>query len=70
MQSPPNAVAPWFVEEVRKELEKKLGADQVHEAGLRVYTTLDLDLQMVANRAVLDEGWRPMSEGMDGAAIC
>lgn len=54
VQSPPNAVAPWFVEEVRKELEKKLGADQVHEAGLRVYTTLDLDLQKVANRAVLD----------------
>jgi penicillin-binding protein 1A len=54
VQSPPNSVAPWFVEEVRRELEKKLGPDEVHEAGLRVYTTLDLDLQMTANRAVLD----------------
>jgi penicillin-binding protein 1A len=54
VQSPPNSVAPWFVEEVRRELEKKLGTDEVHEAGLRVYTTLDLDLQKTANRAVLD----------------
>jgi penicillin-binding protein 1A len=54
VQAPPNSVAPWFVEEVRKELEKKLGTDQVHEDGLRVYTTLDLDLQRTANRAVLD----------------
>ncbi len=50
----PNAVAPYFVEEVRRELEKKLGADEVHSAGLKVYTTLDLDLQRAANRAVLD----------------
>jgi penicillin-binding protein 1A len=54
LQTPPNSVAPWFVEEVRRDLEKKFGSEQVHAAGLRVYTTLDLDLQMVANRAVLD----------------
>lgn len=53
--SQPNAtVAPWFQEEVRRELEKRFGTEQVHEAGLRVETTLDLDLQKVANRAVLD----------------
>ena len=54
IEPPPNSVAPWFVEEVRRQLEKQYGAEQVHEAGLRVYTTLDLDLQQVANRAVLD----------------
>jgi penicillin-binding protein 1A len=54
LQPPPNTEAPWFVEEVRRELEKKLGADEVHEAGLRVYTTLDLDMQRTANKAVLD----------------
>jgi penicillin-binding protein 1A len=52
--SDPNAVAPYFVEEVRRELERRLGTEQVHSAGLRVYTTLDLDLQRTANRAVLD----------------
>jgi penicillin-binding protein 1A len=54
IQVPPNSVAPWFVEEVRRELERKFGSDQVHEDGLKVYTTLDLDLQQTANRAVLD----------------
>jgi penicillin-binding protein 1A len=46
--------APYFVEEVRRYLEKKYGSDQVHEGGLRVYTTLDLDLERAANQAVLD----------------
>lgn len=48
------SVAPYFVEEVRRQLEKEYGAEEVHGAGLRVYTTLDLDLQKVANKAVLD----------------
>jgi penicillin-binding protein 1A len=46
--------APYFVEEVRRYLEKKYGTDEVHEGGLRVYTSLDLDLQKNATRAVLD----------------
>jgi penicillin-binding protein 1A len=54
IEPPPNSVAPYFVEEVRRQLEKEYGAEEVHGAGLRVYTTLDLDLQMVANKAVLD----------------
>ncbi len=66
LQPPPNSVAPWFVEEVRRELEKKFGSEDVHSAGLRVYTTLDLDLQQRATAAVLDglaayerrHGWR------------
>ena len=48
------SVAPWFQEEVRRELEKRFGAEQVHEAGLKVETTLDLDLQQTANHAVVD----------------
>lgn len=51
---PEGSVAPWFQEEVRQELEKRFGAEQVHQAGLRVDTTLDMDLQKVANRAVAD----------------
>jgi len=51
---PEMSVAPWFQEEVRRELEKKFGSEQVHEAGLKVQTTLDLGLQQTANRAVVD----------------
>jgi penicillin-binding protein 1A len=51
---PESSVAPWFQEEVRRELEKRFGAEQVHVAGLKVETTLDLDLQEEANRAVAD----------------
>ena len=54
IEPPPNSLAPYFVEEVRKQLEKEYGADEVHGAGLKVYTTLDLDLQVVANKAILD----------------
>lgn len=54
LQSDPNSLAPYFAEEIRRYLEKKYGTDQVHEGGLRVYTTLDSDLQRVANQAVLD----------------
>ncbi len=46
--------APYFVEEVRRYLEKKFGTEEVHEGGLRVYTSLDLDLQKSATNAVLD----------------
>jgi len=51
---PEMSVAPWFQEEVRQELEKRFGTEQVHEAGLKVETTLDLDLQKTANIAVAD----------------
>jgi len=68
---PETSVAPWFQEEVRRELEKRFGSEQVHEAGLKVETTLNLDLQQAANRAVADglatyerrRGWL----GHDGA---
>jgi penicillin-binding protein 1A len=51
---PEMSAAPWFLESVRQELEKRFGAEDVHEAGLKIETTLDLDLQKTANRAVLD----------------
>lgn len=50
----PNSLAPNFVEETRRYLENKYGTDQVHEGGLKVYTTLDVDMQRAANQAVLD----------------
>lgn len=54
IEPPANTEAPYFVEEVRRQLEQEYGVDEVHGAGLRVYTTLNLDLQRAANKAVLD----------------
>ncbi len=54
VEPPANSEAPYFVEEVRRQLEKQYGVEEVHGAGLKVNTTLDLDLQRTANRAVLN----------------
>src|SRR3954465_3397700 len=52
-----DSIAPYFVEEVRKDLEGRYGAKQLYENGLAVQTALDTKLQDAANRA-LDEGVR------------
>jgi penicillin-binding protein 1A len=54
IQSDPNSLAPYFVEEVRRYLERKYGTDEVHENGLRVFTSLNTELQATANQALLD----------------
>ena len=54
LQKDPNSLAPYYVEEIRRYLESKYGTDEVHQGGLRVYTSLDMDLQRAANQAVLD----------------
>ncbi len=54
LQKDPNSLAPHYVEEIRRYLESKYGSDQVHESGLRVYTSLDMDLQKSARQALLD----------------
>jgi penicillin-binding protein 1A len=77
VQDDPNLLAPYFVEDVRQYLERKYGAEQVHERGLRVYTTLNIDLQKAANRAVLDglaayehrHGWRVGESRVQGALL-
>jgi penicillin-binding protein 1A len=43
--------APYFVEWIRQQLDDQFGR-QLYEQGLRVYTTLDLDLQLAAERAL------------------
>src|SRR3989441_2181491 len=50
-------IAPFFVEEVRKHLERQYGAKVLYEKGLSVTTTLDARLQESANRA-LEQGLR------------
>jgi penicillin-binding protein 1A len=59
-------VAPYFVEEVRQFLEKKYGPVAVHEQGLRVYTTLSINMGKMAEEALRQglrdddkrRGWR------------
>ncbi len=47
--------APHFVMYVRKLLEDKLGSEAVYRGGLRVYTTLDLDLHNEAERLAREQ---------------
>jgi penicillin-binding protein 1A len=76
LEPPSNTQAPYFVEEVRRQLEREYGVDEVHGAGLRVYTTLDLNLQHAAENAVLDgtasyerrRGWKGNLENVLGGA--
>ena len=73
----PNSIAPYFVEEVRRQLEKEYGVEEVHGAGLRVYTTLDLGLQAAANKAVLEgaakyerrHGWKGNLQNVIAAGL-
>src|SRR3990172_8882332 len=51
-QSTPMERAPHFVEFVRRYVEEKYGKEALHKKGLQVYTTLDLDLQRVAQGTV------------------
>ncbi len=47
-----NDRAPYFVEMVRQHLEERYGSNALYESGYRVYTTLDADLQLLAERAL------------------
>ncbi len=47
--------APHFVFYVKSELEKMYGTKQVEEGGMRVYTTLDLDVQEQAEKILKEE---------------
>lgn len=44
--------APYFVDYVTQQLIDKYGADAVYKDGLKVYTTLDIDMQRAAEKAI------------------
>ena len=44
----PDELAPYFVEQLRQYLEETYGTFAVHEGGLRVYSTLNRDIQRAA----------------------
>ena len=41
LRKDPPSIAPYFLEEVRKYLEREYGSQRIYQGGLRVYTTLD-----------------------------
>jgi penicillin-binding protein 1A len=57
-------IAPYFEEWVRQILDDRYGEDVVYRGGLRVYTTLDLEIQKAAVEA-MEWGWERI-EGEDG----
>lgn len=63
--------APWFVTYVIQQLSDKFGADLVYRGGLRVYTTLNYEMQKAAEEA-LREGVRSAKylNVTQGALVC
>src|SRR5262245_45333115 len=59
-----SGVAEYFVEYVRQQLDARFGPDLYRE-GLRIYTTLDLDMQQAAERA-LEARLEAIEDGADG----
>ena len=44
--------APYFIEMVRQTMDDKYGSNLLYEGGLKIYTSLDLDLQVAAEHAM------------------
>jgi len=63
--TPDRSIAPYFVEEIRKDLEEKFTADELYQAGFQVQSTLDAELQEAANLA-LDQGLRRIDKRRSG----
>ncbi|MBI5884042.1 MAG: transglycosylase domain-containing protein [Elusimicrobia bacterium] len=53
--------APYFVEHVRSRLERKYGTSSVWRGGMKVYTTLDLKMQRIAEE-VMEKGLTEFDE--------
>ncbi len=46
--------APYFVEYIKSSLEDELGSTRLYKSGLSVYTTLNFQLQLAAEKAITD----------------
>ena len=61
--------APDFVMYVKKYLDDKYGEDYLKEKGLRVYTTLDYDLQQYAEQVIKDADKTNIAKNANNAAM-
>ncbi|MFW6026052.1 MAG: transglycosylase domain-containing protein [Candidatus Woesearchaeota archaeon] len=64
-----NIIAPHFVLYVRDYLESKYGKEFIRKKGLKVYTTLDYDLQKEAKKAIEDQNKKNEELGAYNAAL-
>ena len=73
----PDQLAPYFVEELRQYLEETYGTFAVHEGGLRVYSTLNGDMQRAAQSSLRSglraydrrHGWRGVETNLIAEGI-
>ncbi len=61
--------APWFVLTAKESLEERFGGETVQRGGWKVTTTLDLDLQRVAERKVNEGAAQIRAQGGNVAAF-
>lgn len=62
-------IAPYFVSWIQNYLTEKYGKEFLREGGLRVYTTLDLNLQSIAEKVVLEGAAENKKYGAYNAAL-
>lgn len=60
--------APYFIALVKDYLSKKYGERTVYQGGLKIYTTLDLDLQKAANTS-MQEGLKEYPDNLQAALV-
>jgi penicillin-binding protein 1A len=71
--NPTKEKAPYFIEHVRRYIEKKYGSTALYREGLSIYTTVDVDMQRYAREALrkglkqLDkrQGWRGALDNLE-----
>ncbi len=77
-RSAPTQVAPFFAEEIRRDLEARFGSERLLQRGLQVATTLDRRLQRAAERATREQlvaldrrlrRWQGVAESVPPAEI-
>lgn len=64
-----NITAPHFVMYVKEQLVEKYGEKGAEEGGLKVYTTLDLDKQKIAEEAVAKYGTKNATAGASNSSL-